>query len=241
MKKVDRTRVLAEIKTKLEELKLNKRQNEFIVFGINNLGVFRDGTADESSQTLRIFEEHAWKTELGIYCSSGMILKAVELFKSEITSVVSFPELGEDAKFELRYYSLSWKDDVAKEDLPSIPEDDTRNLILPKLLSDYDMVCGKYLYVFVEMKPLDISGWKSCCVCEIMRANSIQCTWNSELYFCSDACQSIAMSQHEADVKKQNKKDVKDVTEEDDGEYVKIADPRMEALRAHLETCVKLS
>jgi hypothetical protein len=42
-------------------------------------------------------------------------------------------------------------------------------------------------------------------------------------------------------MKKQNKKDAKDVSEEEDGEYVKIADPRMEALRAHLETCVKLS
>ena len=189
---IDRARLFHELKTKLESLKSQNRQDESILFGIDNLSVYKSGDVIEGGRLLRILEEPEWKRELTIYCNSGIVVKAVELFKGEITSVVYFEELGTDP-YELRYYSLVWENGVSGM-APDASMIDPRSNVLAKELSSYEHLESN-IYMYVELKPLQTSGWLSCCVCGIQRKESIKCDWNADLAFCSIACQSVAWSQ----------------------------------------------
>ena len=189
---IDRERLFHELKTKLDSLKSQNRQDESILFGIDNLSVYKSGDVIEGGRLLRILEEPDWKRELTIYCNSGIVVKAVELFKGEITSVVYFEELGTDP-YELRYYSLVWENDVSGM-APDASMIDPRSNVLAKELSNYEHLESN-IYMYVELKPLQTSGWLSCCVCGIQRKESIKCDWNADLAFCSIACQSVAWSQ----------------------------------------------
>ena len=198
---LDRSSVFAELKQRLAEMRNVGRGDESIVFGVHNTNVFKDGSVLEGCPVLRIFDEKEWKEQLVVYSSAGLVVKAVEIFKLEITQVVCFPELVDESlpelnKYELRYYSLNWSDPIVAAD--PLPSPDPRVGVLPKMLSDYDYA-EKAIYVFVELKPLRCSDWKSCCVCGIQRRESIQCSWNAELDFCSEACASVALCQKKSD------------------------------------------
>ena len=212
---IDRTVLFEELSTKLKYLKTQNRGHESILFGINNFSVFKNGDIEEGKSLLRILEEEEWKRELGIYCSSGIVVKAIELFKGEITSVVYFQELGEEP-YELRYYALEWENNVSK--MAPENEQDPRVTVLPKVMSNYDHP-GSVMYIYVELRPLHTKDWLSCCVCGIQRKESIACDWNKSLAFCSLACQSIAWAQRTHDEKTSAGGDK---AEEEESDYIHV-------------------
>lgn len=188
---IDRVRLFDELQSKFDYLSKNKREKERILFGINNTAVYKSGSVVEGQTLLRILEEEEWKRELGIYSSSGIVTKAINPHKGEVTSVVYFSELGDQA-YELRYWALEWSDRVS-EFAPG-PEQDPRINVLPQVLSDFHCI-EPYVYVYVELKPLLSQDWIPCCVCGIQRASPLDCSWNSEIVFCSEACKSMATAQ----------------------------------------------
>jgi len=214
---LDRDKIFKQLRSKFEELESQDRGNESILFGIDNTSVFKDGNVVEGGNVLRIFELPEWKRELSIYSQSGLVVKAIETFKGEITQVVLFPDLGDQQEYELRYYSLNWSPSVA--DLAPPKEDDPRTNSLPKALTGFDFA-ETVLYIYVELKPLRAEHWKPCCVCGIRRAESIKCKWNDELAFCSQACQSMAWQQkkHDDETSQGGDVDGDDIS----SEYVKV-------------------
>ena len=225
---IDRNRVFLELSERFSELEKNGKSGQSLLFGINNLGVFKNGSVKDGETLLRIFNEDEWKKELTIYCSSGITVRAMELFKGEITSVVYFPELGEEP-YELRYYALDWSNNMSTVATENT-ETDPRTNILPKILSKFDCV-ESILYMYVELKPLRSVDWVPCCVCGIKRAEAIPCAWNEKLAFCSQACQSVAWSQKTYDEKTSSGGDT-------DSEYVKIEcdSDEMKLLKKHIDS-----
>lgn len=206
---LDRDRVLRELEESLSRLKEEGKGDKSVFFGVHNPNVFKDGTVVEGKPALRVLDEDEWKNELRIYSTSGLVVKAVEVFKSEITQVVFFPEWGEDRKFELRFYSVNWEDPIMAAD--PLPTEDPRLGVLPKMLSDFEFV-DRAIYMYVEMKVFDVSSWNECCVCGIQRKESISCEWNESLSFCSSTCSSIAWCQKAHD----DGKDVSEIRESEE-------------------------
>lgn len=197
---IDKKRLFEEIRSKFAALKEQNRETEPIFLGINNSAVFKNGSVTEDGTLLRILEVKEWKKELSIYCTSGILVKAIEPFKGEVTQVVYFEELGSEQAFELRYYALEWACGVSNFAPDETINTDPRSNVIPKVLTNYEYleVC---IYIYAELKPMNTVGWKSCCVCGIYRAETLQCVWNSELDFCGPTCQSIAWSQRKHDEK----------------------------------------
>ena len=212
---IDKSILFDELAAKLNYLKAQDRGNESILFGINNFSVFKNGDIEKGGSLLRILEEQDWKRELAIYCSSGIVVKAIELFKGEITSVVYFQQLGEEP-YELRYYALEWENNVSN--MAPENEQDPRASVLPKVMSNYDHP-EPVMYIYAELRPLHTKDWLSCCVCGIQRKESIICDWNKSLAFCSLACQSIAWAQRTHDEKTSQGGDRQ---EEDEAGYVHV-------------------
>lgn len=200
---LDRSRVLTEIKARLERVEQSDNPRQSLIIGVNNAALHKDGKVEDGCPMLRIFDEEEWKHELVIYASSQLSVKALEIYKGEITSVLFFEELGTDRKFEVRYYSLNWADPILATD--PLPTPDPRVGSLPKLFSGFELT-EPCIYVFVEIKPLVTEDWEQCCVCGISRRITIPCKWSPEsapLYFCSEACESVAWCQRQHDFPEQ--------------------------------------
>lgn len=221
---IDKSRIFRELAEKFSELKTQNRDQESIFFGINNTNVFKSGSVTETGTLLRILEVDEWKRELSIYCSSGITVKAIECFKGEVTQVVYFNEINQDQAFELRYYALEWNDADT-----NVQNNDPRINVLPKELTSYEYL-PTCIYIYAELKPLITTGWKSCCVCGIQRAETLKCAWNHKLDFCSPTCQSIAWSQKKHDEKTSVGGDVSET------EYVHVESDEMKMLKTHLKT-----
>ena len=231
--RIDRSRIFREISSKLSHLETQNRKQESIFFGINNTNVFKSGSVTETGTLLRILDVDEWKRELSIYCASGIAVKAIECFKGEVTQVVYFNEIDSDQAFELRYYALEWTDanvDKSNTTQDALETIDPRINVLPRELTAYEYL-PTCIYIYAELKPLITTGWKSCCVCGIQRAETLKCAWNNELDFCSPTCQSIAWSQKKHDEKTSVGGDVCET------EYVHVnsESEEMKALKTHLK------
>jgi len=227
---IDKNRLFGELRSKLEDLKSHDRGHEPIFFGVNNNEMYKSGSVVENGKLLRILEVEEWKRELSIYCASRITVKAIECFKGEVTQVVFLTDLLPDQAFELRYYALEWSGEVAKPEIGKEDKIDPRRNVIPRELTGYEYI-DECIYIYAELKPLITTGWKSCCVCGIQRAETLRCTWNDELDFCSQACQSIAWSQRKHD----EKTSVGGDTDETDYVRVDVESEEMKVLKAHLK------
>jgi len=158
---VKREEVLTEI------VKARERYGRYapIFVGVNNKALLSDGTRIEGSPLLRIFSGEDWVHELRIYAAADLKVKAIEIFKGELTQLVTISELGENP-IAIRYYGLQLNGGCWGQ---GEPVKDLRACILPEILTG-TLVTWPFIYIYAELSELDTNNPKS------FRANHTEST-----------------------------------------------------------------